>query len=234
MVARFMQKINVFQPVLQALVPSCCPACMVTLTAPQAALCPACWHALPRWDKTRYPAPPLPEAVDSFHAPYMYEEPVSTLVRRLKFNDMPELALVLGKLMAQCPKPEGADMVLAVPMHKGRLWRRQFNQSQLIAREIATAWQLDAPWHVLQRVRATRTQRGMRASARRRNLKNAFYADADMVKGKRIVLVDDVWTTGSTAQECAHALKKAGALQVDMLAVCYVVPGGAENLKIKG
>jgi ComF family protein len=124
---------------------------------------------------------------------------------------------------------EQADILVPVPLYRVRLWRRRYNQSAELARVIARHSGVGARNDILKRVRPTRPQVGLTASQRRRNVEGAF-AVADAVRpdvaGKRVILVDDVITTGATVNACASALKRACAEQVDVLAFSRVVDQG--------
>ena len=106
-----------------------------------------------------------------------------------------------------------SDVIVPVPLHRRRLWRRRYNQSAELARRLAHDWKLAFDPFALPRSRATPSQGAMAsAKARRRNVLGAFKVpDAERVAGKRILLLDDVLTTGATAEACARALKRAGA-----------------------
>ncbi|MFT7434171.1 MAG: ComF family protein, partial [Alphaproteobacteria bacterium] len=108
------------------------------------------------------------------------------------------------------------------PMHKKRLFKRQYNQATLLAQGIQRTIGIDLDIFSLKRTRKTAPQLGKSAAARKKNLTEAFYADPTAVVGKNIILIDDVWTTGSTADACAKCLKQAGALRVDVVTICFV------------
>jgi len=129
------------------------------------------------------------------------------------------LARVGRGQLAQC------DLVVPVPLHPWRLWRRRYNQAAELARRLAADGNLSADPLALARSRATPSQGAMpSAKARRRNVQRAFTVpDPARVAGRRILLVDDVVTTGATAQSCARALKRAGAQAVHVLALARVV-----------
>ena len=117
-----------------------------------------------------------------------------------------------------------ADVVTPVPLHVRRLWRRRFNQAALLGREVAR--QSGKPFEpdLLLRVKASTSQVGLTREQRAQNVQGAFRARADAaVRGRRIVLVDDVLTSGATANAAARALLRAGAAEVDMLVFARVV-----------
>lgn len=119
---------------------------------------------------------------------------------------------------------EGADMFVPVPLHRWRLLHRRFNQSALIASALAKVSGKASVPDVLMRTRATPSQGHLRAGERARNVKAAFTVKPGMdVRGKNILLIDDVYTTGATVSECAAALKAAGAATVNVLTLARVV-----------
>jgi len=142
------------------------------------------------------------------------------LIHLYKYGKVQTLARPLAELLrAALPRDEAWDAVAAVPLHWKRRWKRGFNQSELLARDIARASgsALIAP---VRRVKSTAVQAGLSNTARRRNVATAFQPKRSAsLKDRRILLIDDVLTTGSTAAACARALKKAGAARVIVLTV---------------
>jgi len=119
-----------------------------------------------------------------------------------------------------------ADFIVPVPLHKWRLLKRRYNQSALIVKYLSSDTKILSILDLLIRTRATETQGHLRANQRHRNVKNAFVANdryIDVVKQKNIVLIDDVYTTGSTVNECTKALLKAGVGSVSILTLARVV-----------
>jgi ComF family protein len=123
------------------------------------------------------------------------------------------------------PLLEGCDLILPVPLHPGRLWMRRYNQAAELARRLAGDW--DRPYDPLALVKSRRTasQGAMpSARARRRNVLSAFKVpDPARVAGRRLLLIDDVITTGATAEACARALRRAGAVDIAVLTLARVV-----------
>lgn len=161
-------------------------------------------------------------------AAHVYMGPAGALVRALKYRTLSALADEMAEDMIQAaqnlgmPKP---DVVTYVPMHWRRRQGKYINQAQVLANAVAREWGL-ASDKSLKRVRSCKQQARMKdAAARVANVKDAFAARHGL-DGKRVVLIDDVYTTGATARECAAALKAAGAWKVDLLVYSLAGEGG--------
>lgn len=224
------------------------PNCMVCRAAVDASgcLCGACWSRLafiapPICDRLGTPLPygfgegrllspaarEAPPAYGRARAVAAFGDVTRDLIHALKYADRLDVAPPMGRMMARA----GADILadaqalVPVPLHRLRLWRRRFNQSAALAGVIGreTGLPVRAGW--LERRRATRPQVGLDRAARARNVQGAF-AVPDMAKGelrgRRLVLVDDVLTTGATIDACVKALQRAGAGQVDVLVFARV------------
>ena len=168
-----------------------------------------------------------PRAFDAARAACLYDETSRDPILQLKHADRLDLAPLFARWLSRTAAPliEAADAIVPVPLHPLRLLRRRYNQAAEIARPLAaltgTAYLADA----LVRRRATATQGGKSGSGRRRNVAGAFEVPARRAKqvaGLRILLVDDVLTTGASAEGCARALKAAGASGVDLAVVARV------------
>ena len=160
----------------------------------------------------------------------LYDGVARELVHHLKYGDRLELVAPMARLMVRAGEPllQGQPVLVPVPMHLWRfLWRR-FNQSALLAAEIGRVTTHEVLFHALRRVRRTRPQPGLTKTERASNLQGAFKVDgpeALFVRGRSVVLVDDVLTSGATANACARALLKAGAKSVDLLCFACVARG---------
>jgi ComF family protein len=158
-----------------------------------------------------------------------YDETARALVHRLKYGDRTELAIALARMMALAGRELMADceVIVPVPLHWTRGWRRRFNQSALLARELGRIAGRPVALEAVIRVRRTATQVGLSREERRENLRAAFRpgsAARQQIQGRRVLLVDDVLTSGATANAVSRALLKAGASAVDVLTFARVVP----------
>jgi len=148
--------------------------------------------------------------------------PIDQLIQRLKYAHDLSVARALGEIMADCADGLGFDAILPVPLHRSRLAERGFNQSVELARPLSRRSGLPMVLEGLRRTRQTPAQAGLSLLARRRNLKGAFAARRRF-DGLRVLVVDDVMTTGATLDAVARCLKQAGASEVVNL-VCARTP----------
>ena len=225
---------------LHALVPPTCVGCGVLLQ--DNALCAQCWpqlHLISKPFCAKYAVPfshgtddqLSPEAVahpppwQQARAAVLYGDLAAKLVQGLKYSDRQDFAPLMAKMMAQAGRDVimGADIIIPVPLHWKRHFKRRYNQSAVLARLIAR--QAGQPFvaHALQRRRGTLTQVGQSRAARLRNVQGAFAVkNESKIRGKSIVLIDDVMTSGSTLFAATHALQKAGAATVNVLVFARV------------
>lgn len=231
------------------LFPPVCPSCR-RLVAEPFTLCGACWP------KLRFIERPWCEVLGTPFAYEMGEGIVSAgaianpppfararsavsydgvarqMALNLKFGDRTELAPTMARWMLR-PGADllaAADAVVPVPLHRGRFFRRRFNQSAELARALSALSGRPFLPDAVERTRATRQQVGLGAREREANVRGAFRVPASarrLVDGRRILVVDDVYTTGMTVSAVARALKKAGAAEVDVLTFARVLPGEA-------
>ena len=165
---------------------------------------------------------------DSARAAVIHEGHCRHLIHAFKYNNKTHLRRALALLITEhltefvaLLKP---DMIVPVPLHIQRLRKRGFNQAILLGEILARAWRVPMERRALKRVRKTEPQITLSAKERRDNVRNAFeVGHVGAVSGKRIVLVDDVLTTGCTADECARVLKKAGALEVTVITAARAI-----------
>lgn len=237
-------------PFFNSILPPRCLLCD-TMTLPHAAetrshnadLCITCWPTLLRLDcnictrcghpfTTQMPEGTCcpscladPPAYDRARAALVYNKSSRTLILRFKHADATHAAPALAAMMCQAGQDllRDADLIVPVPLHWHRLWKRQYNQSALLAKFISKATGVPCDLSSLKRKRQTRPQGGLGRRARKRNVQGAFLIkEPTMFKGKRIILIDDVLTTGATVQACARCLYAAGAYSVDVLTLARV------------
>src|SRR5277367_5751028 len=171
-----------------------------------------------------------PPAYARARAAVRYDDVAKTLVHALKYQDRTDLAPTMGRWMARAGREllEDADLLIPVPLHWRRAWRRRYNQSGALARAIERQSGVKLRGELLRRVRATEQQVGLSRSQRASNVQGAFEVSADRqseVQGRRVVLIDDVLTSGATVDACARALLRAKASTVDVLVFARVVDG---------
>ncbi|OIQ94791.1 adenine phosphoribosyltransferase [mine drainage metagenome] len=225
--------------VLDLLLPPRCLKCGAVV-AVAGALCPACWDGLrfiaqPLCDGCGLPLPlagaPCPSC--AVHAPpsgraravFLYDDASRALILRFKHADRTGHARPFARWMARAGQELLAetDLIVPVPLHRWRLWRRRYNQAALLALEIGRLSGLPVRTDLLRRRRATRPLGPLDRHQRRRLLRGAFtLAHPDGVAGKRILLVDDVLTSGATTEACAALLRRAGAATVMVLTLARV------------
>jgi ComF family protein len=193
-----------------------CQACQAELPRARPPRCPICWQPQRRsalCSRCRQERP----AFQGARSLYIYEGAAREAVRALKYNYLSALAQPMAQLMARYVEEEDieADLVVAVPLYGRRKRLRGYNQSALLARELSRLCGLSLVERGLARRRNTPPQaRSVDAEARKRNVADAFSADRRWVEGKRVLLIDDVMTTGATLDACAGALREAGAASV--------------------
>ncbi|MCC7125954.1 MAG: ComF family protein [Acidobacteria bacterium] len=202
-----------------------CAACAALNTRPfDNAVCPDCWAAIDRFDGggiLHWPA----ARITAHAAIGPHEGPLRVIVQALKYDGRRSVAARLSMLMRDAGRPllAAADVVVPVPLHRRRAWTRGFNQADLLARGLGRPVA-----RLLRRQRSTAPQVSLPADARRQNVDGAFALvrwPPPRVRDRRILLVDDVFTTGATLEACARVLHEAGAREVMALTAARAVIG---------
>lgn len=229
----------IIRQLLHLILPVACEACGLDLTDdPVPFFCQPCWASIKPLAGPACPrcGRPFASTVALTYSPshlcqacrlrrpaytnawslYPYTPPLQDAIRLFKYRGKVALADALGELMnAALQQPPDVDLVMPVPLHPSRLREREFNQSLLLADRLNFRLRLPLSHDNLVRLRRTEPQTELSRTARLKNLRKAFAVLRPLeVAGKRILLVDDVMTTGTTVNECAKVLRKAGAADV--------------------
>jgi len=238
--------------VLDVALPPLCPSCREPLGDGHG-LCAACWAKLSFIEPpfcarlgipfVYDPGPGLlsmeaianPPSYDRARAAVRYDDVARALVHKFKYSDHLELAPMLGQWMARAGREltREADALIPVPLHWRRLWARRFNQSAALALAVSRVADVPVLGETLRRVRATPQQVGLDKSGRAQNVQGAFRVPPERkadVAGRRLIIVDDVLTSGATVDACARALLRAGAVHVDVLVFARVVAGARATI----
>jgi ComF family protein len=230
-------------PILDFALPPRCPGCGTVTEAPHR-FCLACWSALdflgdPCCARCALPFDyeagagaacarclAEPPAYDRLRAAVAYGEISRGVALKLKYGGRPGVAETMARFMAR-HLDASADVVLApVPLHRWRIWRRGYNQAALIATALARAGGQQVRLDLVDRVKPTPVLRGLGPAERRKAVRGAFRVTPRhkaWLAGRAVILIDDVYTSGATANACARALRRAGAGRIDMLCWARVV-----------
>jgi ComF family protein len=229
---------------LDVALPTLCPACRELVEGN--GLCAGCWSKLsfiarPYCERLGIPfvydpGPGIlsmeaiadPPAYHRARAAVRYDDISRALVLALKYGDRLDLAPTMGRWTAHAGREilSEADALVPVPLHWRRLWARRFNQSAALAAAISASSGVPVAMAALKRVKATAQQVGLSRAERAVNVQGAFRVPEEgktEVRGRRLIVVDDVLTSGATAEGCAKALLRAGAANVDVLVFARVV-----------
>ncbi len=193
-----------------------CPYCRNRLSWIMTPVCPFCGVDKPL-DIPCTSCPVFQPVIDGIRAPFRFEGTIRSAVHQLKYRNLRAIAAPLAKMMADYlddnPLPYG--IIIPVPLHNKRLRERGYNQSELLAKEIAGLTGVRIEKDLLTRHRHTPAQVMTKSiQERRANLTGAFTCKSENINGKKVLLIDDVATSGATLDACAKALKSAGAVSV--------------------
>ena len=224
---------RIAQGVLDVIYPRTCPFCDGILKREQD-LCEECYSKLryieePRCKKCgkQLPKDELEYCYDCAITAHMYKEGVAVFVYndmvsksiyRFKYHNRRYYARAYGVLMARYCKETikrwHPDVLIPVPIHHKKMQKRGYNQAELMAKELGFQLNIPIDDRILRRTKHTKAQKELTRSERKKNLEKAFKICADVVEYKKVVLVDDIYTTGSTIDECAKVLMEAGVKEV--------------------
>lgn len=230
---------------LNSLLPPRCLSCGETVERP-GALCAACWEGVdflapPYCDLCGFPfefdlgpgalcgrCAGKPPAFDRARAVMRYDAISRRLILGFKYADRTEGTRAYGSWLARAGAELLADaaLIAPVPLHWSRLFSRRYNQAALLAHALGGQTRIPVVADLLRRGRWTRSQGRLSVAARRRNVAGAFRvspARAPLLSGRRVLLIDDVLTSGATASACSKALRRAGAAAVDVLVLARVI-----------
>ncbi len=150
----------------------------------------------------------------------LYDGPLKKAINLLKYHGVKRLSKPLSNLLSRIKLPQ-VDTVIPIPLHQKRLRQREYNQSALIAYHVAKRLERPLVTDCLIKIKDTPPQVGLSSKNRRLNIKNAFEVRSNNIKGGKILLIDDVVTTGATIRECSGVLKKAGVRSVYVIALAH-------------
>lgn len=188
-----------------------CGLCGLPLTGTEADTCGRCLAEPPKLHRIR--------------AAVAYDDLPRAIALNLKYGRKVGLARTMARYMAPLKGAwDNETLLVPVPLHRWRIWSRGFNQATLVARELGRIWRMPTPHNLLRRIKRTQPLKGMSHSQRRKAVAGAFHVtDGSELAGKTVVLIDDVFTSGSTAEACAKALQKAGAVRIELICWARVV-----------
>lgn len=214
-----------------------CPQCWSTLTYTERPYCSICGiqHpiAIGFGTRSNFPCAECRKSpnkyIESIQSPLQYDDLAREAIILFKFNKEKELAKPFGKILRNWVDEEMSnmkfDLIIPVPLHPFRLKRRGFNQSLLLANEVLSSFPGAELSQALIRIKPTHSQSTLSIKERKENIKNAFEVkEPEKVKQKRILLIDDLVTSGATVTECAKTLKEHGALTVNVLSLARAHP----------
>ena len=229
-VARPSRLHDLFSAALDQLLPHRCAACAAPVTSARRPFCELCWQSVLLVDRacTRCGLPgegglcPVckqhPPPFSVARSAVEYGGQVAVAIRQLKYGGRSYLCRPLATLLRpRLPELQPLDLVLPVPLHPRRMRRRGYNQAAVLAGELVQGQELKACYCALERHRDTGSQASLGRDLRLQNLRGAFAASQERVRGARVLLLDDVMTTGATAAACTEALLEAGAREVKVL-----------------
>ena len=231
------------RPILDFALPPRCPGCGAVTDEPHR-FCLTCWTQLaflgdPCCARCALPfeygegaevicgrCMAEPPAYDRLRAAVAYGDMARAVALKLKYGGRPSVAETMARFIERHLDASTAPILAPVPLHRWRIWRRGYNQSALIAGVMARRAALEAQLDLLERVKATPVLRGMNPRERKAAVRGAFRVNPkrkEGLRGRAVILVDDIYTSGATVNACARILRRAGAARVDVLCWARVV-----------
>ena len=245
---------SAWQGIVDVVTPPLCMACQIPVQQ-GAGLCLACWSKLQMIDEPLCDCLGTPFAYDEGEgalspaaladppmwdkgrAAVAFDDASKALVHQLKYQDTFEAGIAMARMMVGAGRKllADCDVILPVPLHRLRLWQRRFNQAAFLSQLISQQTGIASLTDVLLRQRDTKRQVGLDASQRQKNVRKAFAVALERqqaIEGKTVLLVDDVRTTGATANACAEVLKQAGAARVHVLSFALVLEPARLHIEV--
>lgn len=204
--------------------PPVCKSCNKRIDSNMNIICNECWNGLVRVDKEIFLQKEIPENINKVYAIFQFDDLFQKIIHALKYQGNNSIGVELGKRMSKYVEPEMVNkergMFVPVPLHPIKYRERGYNQAEAIARGLSIGLDIPLNTRLIKRVKNTSTQTKLNAEERRKNMESAFVIDSnsDIEKIRQIVLVDDVFTTGSTMNSAAKVLKESGINKVVGLA----------------
>lgn len=224
-----------FEALLNFVYPPFCIICEERLGSGEKSVCEKCWHSLSRIDQSKESdhtalVPNEKTGIYRVLSLWEFNDNVQKIIYEMKYFRKTSLARRIGKdmanLIASDKEYRTADLIIPVPLHKTKLRERGYNQSRLLSEAISSHTQIAMEQNGLTRIRYTETQSKLSAVERESNVRGAFtVSDVKLVMNRIVILVDDVFTTGSTLRACAEALINSGSKKILALTAAKTVSG---------
>lgn len=224
---------NSIQALVNWIYPSLCLTCNQSVGAPQM-VCDKCWNSISKVEKISMNELWLVREkkediyFEDFFSCFHFDETIQQIIHALKYEKMTKLAgEIIDKTLLNIlenKKITACDLIIPIPLHKKRFKSRGYNQSALLAKELGNHLKIPTVENCLQRIKNTKSQTQLDAEERQQNIKHAFrIKNEHHIRNARILLLDDLITTGVTANECAKVLKDAGAKEIFVFTIARPV-----------
>lgn len=208
-----------------------CPECLLQISFIESPICPRCGLPFVNYEGADHlcgECASLKQYFSVARSVGKFEAPLLDAIHQFKYKGKIAVGETIGKVMAEFEydsfSPKGYSLIMPVPLHQKKLKERGFNQSVILAKEVAVRHSMQLDFKTLKRTIHTEPQTGLGRKQRGKNVKGAFeVTDGERIKGEKVVLIDDVYTTGSTVRECARVLVKNGATEVAVLTLARAV-----------